>query len=100
MPDGFKQALLDHLNVQYNVVAGTGDTLLADATDRDYRYNPLGQWHISVQHMDAGPLPRLMVDLDKPMTGSVLVYDDFDYHWALGPFDASDAGPPNPVRPP
>ena len=77
--------------------------LIYGGSDRDYTYDPAGTWHFSVQHMQvllryaptpaqaAGGIPgnvrrgRIAVDADKQMAGSVLVYDDVDYHWALGP---------------
>ena len=41
----FKEALLTQIGM------APGDDLIYDATDRDYRDDPAGTWHFSVQHM-------------------------------------------------
>ena len=51
-------------------------------SDRVWDYDPTGAWHMSVQSVNAaGQLQTRLPD--RPMAGTVLVYDDIQYHWHL-----------------
>ena len=67
--------------VQIQLTGGIGGEV-DRGSDRVWDYDPAGAWHLSVQSVDAaGQLQTRLPD--RPMLGTVLVYDDIQYHWHL-----------------
>ena len=67
--------------VQVQLTGGIGGEV-DRGSDRVWDYDPTGAWHMSVQSVDAaGQLQTRLPD--RPMAGTVLVYDDIQYHWHL-----------------
>ena len=68
--------------VQIQLTGGIGGEV-DRGSDRVWDYDPAGAWHLSVQSVDAaGQLQTRLPD--RPMLGTVLVYDDIQYHWHAG----------------
>ena len=75
LPQDFKDWVLDQL------VDGDGD-LVEVGSDRSWTFDNTGSWYLSVQYIDAaGELSTVLPD--RPMLGTVLLYDDIQYHWHL-----------------
>ena len=78
LPPAFKAEFLQLVDVD-------GDGVVQAGSDRDFVLRD-GPWHVSTLRMEGvGNAARLVADLDRPMNGTVLVYEDIPCNWALDP---------------
>ena len=78
LPQSFKNWVTERLT-------GADGQVVDEGSDRAWWLNPVGQWYLSVQHVEMrGGQMSLVTDLaDRPMLGTPLLYDCVPFSWNL-----------------